>query len=307
MQDDIRLQYQQALDESHHGYPTIVETVQSGTRGRPSIHIDPEFLRWAYSLRSTSSISRFLGVGRRTVRNALISHGIATPQASPFIHYEAENNSQEESSSQSGSLPQHDGNGGDSEDDILNHTFTVPETLPTDISTPSFPVSYTSPLSDISDSHLDNLISQLRQHYTRAGITMLDGMVRRLGYRIPRERIRQSLLRIDPVQRVFERIRIRRRVYSVPGPNSLWHHDGQHGAFYSQRVVHYSEIVVIQDLFAGESSFTDLLMVIHALLQDYVLVTTTVEKQYSRFFSLQHLYMAYHHVCVVIMEWKTSW
>jgi hypothetical protein len=34
---------------------------------------------------------------------------------------------------------------------------------------------------------------------------------------------------MDPVQWVFEHIRIWRRVYSVPGPNSLWHHDGQHG------------------------------------------------------------------------------
>jgi hypothetical protein len=58
---------------------------------------------------------------------------------------------------------------------------------------------------------------------------MLRGMLQRLGYRISRERITQSLLRIDPVQRVFQRILIRRRVYSVPGPNSLWHHDGQHG------------------------------------------------------------------------------
>lgn len=58
---------------------------------------------------------------------------------------------------------------------------------------------------------------------------MLNGMLRALGHQIPRERIRASLVRIDPVQRVFQRIRIRRRVYSVPGPNSLWHHDGQHG------------------------------------------------------------------------------
>ena len=58
---------------------------------------------------------------------------------------------------------------------------------------------------------------------------MLHGMLLRLGHLIPRERIRQSLLRIDPVQRVFERIQIRCRTYSVPGPNSLWHHDGQHG------------------------------------------------------------------------------
>lgn len=143
------------------------------------------------------------------MRNALIEYGIATPQASPFVHYEPANNTEDlESHNQSTGRPQHDSDAGDP-DDILNHTFTVPETLPTDISTPSLPVSYTGPLSDISDDDLDSLILWLRQHYTRAGIIMLNGMLRRLGYHVPRERIRQSLLRIDPVQRVFERIRIR--------------------------------------------------------------------------------------------------
>ena len=58
---------------------------------------------------------------------------------------------------------------------------------------------------------------------------MLDGMLRRLGHRVQAERIRQSLIWIDPVHRIFDRIRIRRRGYTVPGPNALWHHDGQHG------------------------------------------------------------------------------
>ena len=81
----------------------------------------------------------------------------------------------------------------------------------------------------MTDDQLDNLVLQLRQTFIRAGTTMLHGMLRRLGYRISYQRIRQSLLRIDPIHRVFDRIRIRRRIYSVPGPNALWHHDGQHG------------------------------------------------------------------------------
>jgi len=58
---------------------------------------------------------------------------------------------------------------------------------------------------------------------------MLHGMLRQLGYRIPHERIHQSLYHIDPVQRIFGCILICRRTYSVAGPNALWHHDGQHG------------------------------------------------------------------------------
>lgn len=81
--------------------------------------------------------------------------------------------------------------------------------------------SYTGPMSTISDEDLDELLLRLRRHFRRAGITMIDGMLRRLGHRVTRERIRYSLQRIDPVQRVFQRITIRRRVYSVAGPNAL--------------------------------------------------------------------------------------
>jgi len=67
MQADIRRRYDETLDESHHGHPTIVETVHTGLRGRPQIRINPEFLQWAYNHRSVSGISRFLRVGRSTV------------------------------------------------------------------------------------------------------------------------------------------------------------------------------------------------------------------------------------------------
>jgi hypothetical protein len=170
--------------------------------------IDPGFLQWAYSLRSTSSIARFLGISRRLVWQQLLEHGIAEPQEQPFML------SVEYSTGTDGG-------------DILDPDGTVdpaPQSIQDTIIT-----SYTGPLSQISDGDLDTLLIRLRRHFRRAGVTMLDGMLRRLGYRISLERICQSLMRIDPVQRVFQRIQIRRRVYSVPGPNSLWHHDGQHG------------------------------------------------------------------------------
>jgi hypothetical protein len=86
-------------------------------------------------------------------------------------------------------------------------------------------------------------------------------MLLRLGHRIPREQLCQSLVRVDPVQRVFERIHIRRHVYSVPGPNALWHHDGQHG----KKIVmvldyKYFMLNCPQALFTGELSFMALLM-----------------------------------------------
>jgi hypothetical protein len=63
----------------------IVETIHTGQRGRPSLQIDREFLQWAYSLRSISSIAHFLGVSRGLVRQQLVEHGIAEPQSQPFM------------------------------------------------------------------------------------------------------------------------------------------------------------------------------------------------------------------------------
>ncbi len=100
-----------------------------------------------------------------------------------------------------------------------------------DLGTQRRVTSYTGLLSLISDEDLDNLIALLRTHFRRAGVTTLWGMLRNLGQRVQRRRISESLSRIDPVQRIFQRIRIRRRTYEVAGPNALWHHDGQHGMF----------------------------------------------------------------------------
>lgn len=220
MQNDIRLEYRDAIDASHNGRPTVVQIVATGGVGRPRIHIDPDFLRWAYAQRTTANIHRFLGVSRNTVRSALLHHGITSPQLNPFPN---------DNEPPPAVLLDADENN----DDLLEPEIPLPARLPSEVENlgaRNHPVvSYTGPLSNISDDELDTLLLLLRSHFRRAGLGMLDGMLRRLGHRVPRERVRQSLLRIDPVRRIFERIRIRRRIYSVPGPNSLWHHDGQHG------------------------------------------------------------------------------
>ena len=89
--------------------------------------------------------------------------------------------------------------------------------------------SYTRPVTGISDDELDSEVRQLHIQYRRAGVRIMTGLLRELGIVVAAERVRRSLLRIDPVRRVFDRIRIERRKYQVAGPNALWHHDGQHG------------------------------------------------------------------------------
>ncbi|KAJ6501015.1 hypothetical protein DFH09DRAFT_1252122 [Mycena vulgaris] len=183
--------------------------------------IQTNFLRWAYSQRPTAGIHRFLGVSRGVVRSALLRYGIATPQSNPFPVSELPVSPPDTDDTLNG------------EDDLLDPRMPIPDDLPADVEDlareePSI-TSYTGSLSELSNEELDILLLRLRSHFRRAGLAMLDGMLRRLGHRVPRERVRQSLLRIDPVRRIFERIRIRRRIYSVAGPNALWHHDGQHG------------------------------------------------------------------------------
>ncbi|KAJ7436552.1 hypothetical protein FB451DRAFT_1061692 [Mycena latifolia] len=197
----------QALDASHHGRPTVIETVHTGQRGRPRIVIDPQFLQFAHDHRSTSGISRFLGIAR------------GTPQPAPFddsIPGEPGDDARDEIDSNLG-------------DEMLDPTYVIPETLPAGLDGTAPHSASTGELSTIADWELDSLLLRLRTHFCHAGISMLDGMLCRLGHRVQRERIRESLARIDPVHRVFQRIRIRRRHYHVAGPNLLWHHDGQHG------------------------------------------------------------------------------
>ena len=51
-------------------------------------------------------------------------------------------------------------------------------------------------------------------------------------YRPTRDRVRESILRVDPdgleARRYISQRRIVRRVYDVAGPHHLWHMDGHH-------------------------------------------------------------------------------
>ncbi|KAF9470631.1 hypothetical protein BDN70DRAFT_763811, partial [Pholiota conissans] len=77
---DVRIRCTHLLEQSHHGRPNVIAVQRSGRPGRPQILFDREFLAWAYNRRSISGLARFLNVGRTTLRNALVTHGIMQPQ-----------------------------------------------------------------------------------------------------------------------------------------------------------------------------------------------------------------------------------
>lgn len=93
--------------------------------------------------------------------------------------------------------------------------------------------------SVITESELDALVERFVASFPTAGQKTLAGHLSTLGYRIQRHKIRESLYRVDPfgVEKRCRRL-LHRRKYRVPGPNSLWHIDGNHKLVRWRFVVH---------------------------------------------------------------------
>lgn len=83
--------------------------------------------------------------------------------------------------------------------------------------------------TDICDADLDRVLLAIKQNYPNDGERLVAGHLAAQGIIIPRAKLRASIHRIDPVNTALRRsVTIRRRVYNVPGPNVVWHIDGNH-------------------------------------------------------------------------------
>ena len=108
--------------------------------------------------------------------------------------------------------------------------------------------SYSSPtrsVSTLTDFELDAQVSMILELFPSFGRRMISGALQSNGHIVPRDRINASYLRLHGPPSSFGDRRIQRRVYSVAGPNLLWHHDGQHGAS-SETKVHTCLIPLTQ-------------------------------------------------------------
>ena len=77
--------------------------------------------------------------------------------------------------------------------------------------------------SSLSDSELDNIIRQILSVTPGAGLRMVQGAVRQRRPVVQRDRILQSLRRVDPLTTSLRNAgKIIRRTYNVPCPNALW-------------------------------------------------------------------------------------
>ena len=90
--------------------------------------------------------------------------------------------------------------------------------------------------SSITDRELDVITTNCLEDFPQAGQVMLQGHMISLDLHVPRERLRQSLQRIGSRNSMAPAIT--RRVYSVSGPNALWHVDGNMKMIRWRLVIH---------------------------------------------------------------------
>lgn len=100
-------------------------------------------------------------------------------------------------------------------------------------------MSNLSRYSNIEDDMLDSFVQRIVTNFPRSGMKTIEGCLASQGVRVQRARLRSSLKRADPVgQRLRSLNPIRRRVYSVRSPLSLWHMDGNHKLIRWKFVIH---------------------------------------------------------------------
>ena len=114
-----------------------------------------------------------------------------------------------------------------------------------------FGLDQTTGFSEISNEQLDTIVTQfLTNHGNLVGYSIVSGHLRSLGLRVQRDRIRESIRRVDSRNsRIRWAVIVSRRSYSVAGPNSLWHIDGHHSLISWGFVIHggidgFSRLVV---------------------------------------------------------------
>lgn len=91
----------------------------------------------------------------------------------------------------------------------------------------------------MTDEELDGQVRDIKFFHPNCGSKNLAGFLASRNIKIPRERLRQSLQRVDPIGISVRRCRaVHRRVYSVSRPLALWYCDENHKLIRWRFVVH---------------------------------------------------------------------
>ena len=91
----------------------------------------------------------------------------------------------------------------------------------------------------LSNDQLDEIISSIKKNHPNDGEVLMKGHLLRLGIRTTRQALRDSIHRVDHVNVIARRrFVMRRRIYSVPHPNYMWHIDTHHKLIKWRYVIH---------------------------------------------------------------------
>ena len=86
---------------------------------------------------------------------------------------------------------------------------------------------------------LDSKIRSIKVDHPNDGEVLIQGHLVRMGIRVARNALRASIHRVDHDGAVERQLHVvRRRVYSVPHPNAMWHIDGHHKLIRWRFVIH---------------------------------------------------------------------
>ena len=92
-----------------------------------------------------------------------------------------------------------------------------------------FGYSVSGEYSDLTDDDLCSLVSEIQEQFPTCGNRQMAGYLLSRGFRVQQSRIRETQRRIDPEGTIMRRLKcLYRRRYSVAGPRSLYHMDGNH-------------------------------------------------------------------------------
>ena len=100
----------------------------------------------------------------------------------------------------------------------------------------------------IENTQLDAVVNQIVTHHPAAGEVMVRGHLKSKDILVSRQRLRESLSRVDPGRSNRRLTTISRRSYWCPSPNYVWHLDGTHKLVRWRFIVHaaidgYSRLV----------------------------------------------------------------
>ena len=91
-----------------------------------------------------------------------------------------------------------------------------------------------------SQPEIETAVVASKQQHANAGEAIIQGHLSSMGVHVQRHKIRRAIHAVDP-EGVEERKQkpIKRRVYSVPCPNYIWHIDGNHKLVRWRFVIHH--------------------------------------------------------------------